>query len=368
MRALPLSKALAARGHTVALFLPPWSYSQDAGRVEEQQGVRIENVAVAPRVLIAPRLFARVRAFQPDVVHVFKPKAYAGLAQWLIWHMRGVGLQKTRLVLDTDDWEGAGGWNDRENYSRAQKKFFAWQERWGLAHADAVTVASRALETLAWSLGVSPARVHYLPNGVNPLPPAMVTREEMRARLGLQDARVILWYTRFFESDVARVGEILRCVFAQMFDAKLLLVGKGLFGEEQKFLDMASAQGWRERVIHAGWVEASQLRAFFAAADAAMYPFDDTLINRAKCPVKLIDLLAAGLPVVGEAVGQLREYIRHNETGILVEPHDTENFSRRMIQLLQDEPLRARLGENAKQRMEREYSWEKLAEQVERAY
>jgi len=30
----------------------------------------------------------------------------------------------------------------------------------------------------------------------------------------------------------------------------------------------------------------------------ALYPFDDNLINRTKCPVKLTDLLYAGIPVV----------------------------------------------------------------------
>src|SRR5581483_1845011 len=197
VRALPLAKALTARGHSLALFLPPWSYPQDAGRVSKEDGVRVENVAIAPRAAIPQRLLSRVRAFQPDAVHVFKPKAYAGLTQWLWWQMRRAGFHKTRIVLDTDDWEGAGGWNDREPYSWAQKKFFAWQERWGLTHADRITVASRALETLVCSLGVPREQVVYVPNGVNPLPPSLSTRAETRARYGLDDARVMLLYTRF---------------------------------------------------------------------------------------------------------------------------------------------------------------------------
>jgi glycosyltransferase involved in cell wall biosynthesis len=368
VRALPLGKALVARGHTVAMFLPPWSYPQDAGRVYDDAGVHIENVTIAPNALIPTRLVARVRAFQPDVVHMFKPKAYAGMTQWLLWQMRRVGLHRARMVLDTDDWEGAGGWNDRENYSWAQKKFFAWQEQWGLKHADAVTVASRALETLVLSLGVSRERVMYLPNGVNPLPASELTRDAARTQYGLQNARVLLLYTRFFEYDLARLVDVLTRVFVKLPDAKLLLVGKGLFGEEKRFLEMASARGWRERIVDAGWVEPAQLRELFAAADVALYPFDDTLINRAKCPVKLIDLLASGVPVVGEAVGQLREYIQNQETGILVEPRDTEAFARNLIMLLQDADAPARLGKCAADRMARDYDWGTLAERAEFAY
>lgn len=368
VRALPLAKALTQRGHTVAMFLPPWSYPEDAGRVFDEEGVHIENVTVMPRVQIPLRLVSSVRAFQPDVVHVFKPKAYAGLTQWFLWQMRRVGMSKARIVLDEDDWEGAGGWNDLEPYSWTQKKFFARQEQWGLTHADAVTVAARALETIVWSLGVPRARVVYLPNGVNHLPASSETREMVRHALGLEDAPVILLYTRFFEYALTRLVQVLTRVFAQMPNAKLLVAGKGLFGEEKKFIELAEARGWRERVVDAGWVDMTRLRAFFAASDLAVYPFDDTLINRTKAIVKLMDLLSCGVPVVAEAVGQIKEYIRHNESGMLVPLGDVDTFVSSVLELLNHPGKRARLGACAMETMSREYDWCKLAECAERAY
>ncbi len=368
VRALPLAKALTRRGHAVVMILPPWSYSQDAGRVWDEDGVRIENVTISPRAQIPFRLTEKARAFRPDVVHIFKPKGYAGIAQWLLWQTRRVGSMNARIVLDTDDWEGAGGWNDLEPYSFAQKKFFAWQEQWGLKHADAVTVASRALETIVWSLGVARNQVLYLPNGVNPLPESNVTREQIRAELNLNDAPVILLYTRFFEFDTTRLVEILARVFLQMPDAKLLLVGRGLFGEEKKFSEMATARGWRERIVDAEWVEMEKLRAYFAASDVAMFPFDDTLVNRCKCSVKLIDLLANGVPVVAECVGQIQEYISHNETGMLVKPNDVNAFANSVVELLNDKAKRARLGANAIGRMKQDFDWENLAASVEEIY
>ena len=368
VRALPLAKALTRRGHEVALFLPPWSYPQDAGRVWDDAQVRIENVTISPRAQIPFRLVEKTRAFRPDVIHIFKPKAYSGIAQWLLWQMRRAGILNARIILDTDDWEGAGGWNDLEPYSFAQKKFFAWQEQWGLKHADAVTVASRALETLVWSLGVARKNVLYVPNGVNPLPESNFTRAQIRNELLLNNARVMLLYTRFFEFDLARLVEILARVFSQMPDAKLLLVGRGLFGEEKKFLEMTTARGWRERVVDAGWVEPEKLRAYFAASDVAIFPFDDTLVNRCKCSVKLIDLLANGVPVAAERVGQIREYIQHNETGVLVAPNDIEAFANCTVELLKDGEKRARLGNSAKEKMVREFGWENLAARVEEIY
>lgn len=106
----------------------------------------------------------------------------------------------------------------------------------------------------------------------------------------------------------------------------------------------------------------------FARAVLAIYPFDDTLINRTKCPVKLLDLLGAGIPVIAEEVGEIRELIRHGETGWLVPPGDEEGFARAVITLLGDPERRARLGEAAAQRVRQIRSWDRLAEIAEGAY
>ncbi len=362
VRALPLAQALTARGHAVTLILPPWSFPDDAGKTWDDGGVRIENVPITPRAQIPFRMFTALRAFRPDVVHVFKPKAYSGAVQWLLWQMRRVGMANVRIILDEDDWEGAGGWNDLELYSGSLKKVFSWQESWGLTHADVVTVASRALETIAWSHGIGRERVYYLPNGVNALPPSTLTGETVREQLGLRAAPVLLLYTRFFEYDLARVGRVISGTLQFVPNVKILLVGRGLYGEEQKFLELAQSLGWQDRVLNVGWVEPNTLRGYFAAADVALFPFDDTLVNRCKCSVKLVDLLANGVPVVAEAVGQTKEYIRHNETGILVPPGDERTFITSVVEVLNDSAKHKQLGACAAVAMAAAYSWEKLAE------
>lgn len=47
------------------------------------------------------------------------------------------------------------------------------------------------------------------------------------------------------------------------------------------------------------------MRDYFAAADLAICPLEDSLLNRARCPAKLVDLLAAGLAVVADDVGEV---------------------------------------------------------------
>ncbi|RLC81341.1 MAG: glycosyltransferase family 1 protein [Chloroflexi bacterium] len=367
VRALPMARALVARGHTATLLLPPWHNPKDGGQCWEEDGVAIENIHLPPNIpglshlIIALRLAWRAMALRPDVIHLFKPKAHSGLAHWLL--SRLPRAHRPRLVVDADDWEGPGGWNEIGGYTPAQRRFFAWQERWGLTHADAVTVASRALEGLVWALGVPPERVFYAPNGVGQK--AGGKRQKARSK---HPASCILLYTRFFEFPVSRVIEVLWRVREQIPEARLLVVGKGFSGEEEILLKLAQETGLASAVEYVGFVEPEKLSSYFAQADVAIYPFDDTLLNRAKCPVKLLELLAAGVPVVAEAVGQNREYIRHTETGWLVPSGDVDSFAEAVTQLLEGAQLRERLGQAAARDARERFAWERLIEAVERDY
>lgn len=368
-RALPLAKALVSHGHQVAMFLPPWSWPSDSGRVWEDGGVRIENVPIFPAWMIGPRLVRRVSDWKPDAVHCFKPKSFSGISAWMFWQLRRAGRARARLVIDEDDWEGAGGWNDIEKYSAIQRRFFSWQETWGLTHCDSVTVASKALETIAWSMGGARSRVHYLPYGINPF--ASKDREagaSVRNELGLGQDPVLLLYTRFFEFGLERLVHVLSRISQLLPRARYLVVGKGLFAEENVLGELAKECGFSNKVAYAGWVPEDKLPGYFAAADAAIYPLDETLVNRCKCLVKLGDLLTAGVAVVAEAVGQAQEYIENEATGVLVEAGGVEEFSRTTVRVLQDSSLRDRLGSNAAAHMAQNYNWGRLVRIAEMAY
>ncbi|MEA3345010.1 MAG: glycosyltransferase family 4 protein [Chloroflexota bacterium] len=366
-RALPLGKALAARGHRVRVIVPPWDWPADAGREWREDSVQVQCLTLSPSApglssaALLVRLVRGALEVQPDVIHCFKPKAYAGLAAFLLWYARGLGVWQGRLVVDSDDWEGPGGWNERGGYSWTQRHFFAWQERWGLRHADAVTVASHALQTLAWSLGVPPQRVHYLPNGVSPRALTQGKGEGVGRGCGMEGRPVVLCYTRFVGCGPSRWARIVAEVADRVPLAHFLVVGVGLAGEEREFQDRIQAQGLAERVTPAGWVPEEDLPRYFAA-DLALFPLDDTLVNRARCPAKLADLLAAGVPVLAEAVGEAKKYIEDGVSGVLLPPGSPPGrWGVEAAALLDNDARRRRLGMTARREMEK-FTWGQLVE------
>jgi glycosyltransferase involved in cell wall biosynthesis len=252
------------------------------------------------------------------------------------------------LVVDTDDWEGPGGWSDdpRLGYTRWQRWFFAWQERFGLSHADAWTVASPCLRERAIQFGAHPERVFVLPNGVEPDP---VTLSAAEAHVG---SRSVLLYTRFAGVCPADVAAVWLRVRQELPDARLTVAGRGLAGEEE-------ALGRLPGVELKGWVQADQLADVLRSGDVALVLWADTPANRARSSAKVRQLMAAGLAIVGYAVGELPATLA--DSAVLVPVGDVDACAQAVVGLLKD-PLRAReLGAQARQRVLAHFTWDRLA-------
>ncbi|MBI4505759.1 MAG: glycosyltransferase family 4 protein [Chloroflexi bacterium] len=360
-RALPLARALVARGHAVHLLVPPWDSPADAGSEWDDSGVHIAHLPTPAGLAWARSvlpLARAARALRPDVVHSFKPIGPGAGALLVLQAWRAVAGRGPALLCDADDWEGSGGWNVRRR-GLVRRAAIAAQERLVLQRADGVTVASRALAEIVGHL--RRGSVFYVPNGPS-VCAAGGPRSAPRAR-----APVVLLYTRFAEFGLERFAWRWAAVVAREPRARLLLVGRGLAGEERQLADLLAARGLRDTALFTGWLAEDDLPRYLQAADVALYPCDDTLANRTKSPVKLVELLAAGLPVVAEAVGEVPAYLLEGRAGRLVAPGDDEDFVAATLDLLGDDARRTALAAAARAAAAH-FAWPRLAERVEAAY
>ncbi len=370
-RCLPLGKALAQRGHEVALFVPPYDSPADDGLCWTEDGVAVVNVRLPPgmergglgsavgHAWLGWRTYRAVAAWQPQVVHAFKPKGPSGLTAALLWLARPLA-SRTRLpslVVDSDDWEGPGGWNDdpRAAYSAMQRRFFAWQERYGLSHADAWTVASTCLRERAVTFGADPARVHVLHNGLSDFGRLLLSVEAS----GLESGPAALLYTRFAGVEPEGVAALWAELRAALPEARLTVVGRGVGGEERTLCDVPG-------ITVAGWHEPAELPALFARHRLAIAPWADTPANRARHSAKVLEMMAAGLPVVAYGVGELPATL--GEAGVIVPSGDRRAFAGAVTALLRDPARAAQLGASARERVARHFNWDILADIAVSAY
>ncbi len=361
-RMIPLAAGLQRLGHRVTIIAPPYTNPEDSGKEETIGGVLVRNVSLGPsnKVLgalaLARRMYRAARAEKADLVHLFKPKGYGGLAAFALILSRVAGRRTPALFVDTDDWEGAGGMNDLHPYGWAERILFSFQERRLQKLAAGVTAASRTLQARTGHLGIPPDRVLYLPNCVDDIPPG--NGAGIRTELGIPaDAPVVLLYTRFFEFGQQRLHQVLGEICRRVPAVRVLVVGKGRRGEEEQLLRAAAELGFARALHLAGWVEPARIPDYLAVGDVALYPFDDNLVNRAKCPAKLTELLRAGVPVVADRVGQIAEYIEAGSTGILCDPGAWQEMAERTVELLGKNGQGRVLGEAGRRHLLEKFSW-----------
>lgn len=372
-RMLPLAVELQRLGHIVTIIAPPYTNPEDSGKTEILRGVRLLNVTL-PRggkargaLPLARRMFQAALAEKADIVHLFKPKGYGGLAAMLLISLRRLGAAMPPLFVDTDDWEGKGGMNELHAYSPAEKRLFAFQEKWLSRRACGMTVASRELERLTQGLGVATERILYLPNCVEDALPGDGGRVRLQSAIAA-DTPVVLLYTRFFEFSQERLHRVLAGIHRQVPGVRFLVVGQGRQGEEGRLIDAARELGFGEALIMAGWVEPRHIPDYLAAADVAVYPLDDTLVNRAKCPAKLTEIVRAGVPVVADSVGQAREYIADGTTGVLCAPGAPERMIAGTVGLLRHPELRRRIGAAGRAFLLDRFNWHNAATTLDQFY
>lgn len=106
-------------------------------------------------------------------------------------------------------------------------------------------------------------------------------------------------------------------------------------------------------VRYLNWNLADELN-FFGHFDIGVMPLEDSPFARGKCAFKLIQYMAAGLPVVASPVGVNSDIVMSGRNGYLAETQDEWQSSLR--QLIDDPALRQRFGENGRELVRRSYS------------
>lgn len=112
------------------------------------------------------------------------------------------------------------------------------------------------------------------------------------------------------------------------------------------------------RTESVAWSEATEI-PLILGMDIGIMPLANTLWERGKCAYKLLQIMAAGRPVVASAVGANCEVVQHGTNGFLAV--STQEWITALLDLIRDPPLRRHLGITARDTVERDYSQKKVA-------
>lgn len=264
------------------------------------------------------------------------------------------------LVLEfnsSDVWKGQH-WGELRLLSLAKLG-----ERLSLRAADRVVVVSRVLRDAHLALGVPEDRIVVNPNGVDPsrFQPGADGRA-VRERHALQQCVVVGFSGTFgVWHGIPTLGAAIPLVAAARPNVRFLLVGDGPLRHslEQQVRDA----GVERRVEASGLVAHELMPEYLAACDILLSPHGRQADGREffGSPTKLFEYLAAGRAIVASGIGQIAEVLEHEQTALLVPPDDPRALAEAVIRLVDDAPLRARLGRAARMAAEQRHTWQQNA-------
>jgi glycosyltransferase involved in cell wall biosynthesis len=141
-------------------------------------------------------------------------------------------------------------------------------------------------------------------------------------------------------------------------DIELLIVGEG--DDVERVKGIVDARGLGEAVRFAGLRPIEQLEPLFERASAGIVPIVDDPFTRYMLPVKLLEDVALGLPVISSETPTIRAYF--DETMVaFVRPGDVADLAAKIVALRRDPDLRESLVRSADTFLDR-YSWDRESE------
>jgi phosphatidylinositol alpha-1,6-mannosyltransferase len=229
--------------------------------------------------------------------------------------------------------------------------------RFAVRHADAIVAVSRYTRQLALDSGATPGQIHIIHPGTSPVgavslererPPTVVTVSRLEDRYKGHD--ILLRALPLVRAKIPDVRWVvigdgpLRPVLAD------LSLGAGLEGVVQ-FLG-AVEDDERDEWMRRAWVFAmiSRLPAGRFAGEGF--------------GIVYLEANAHGTPALAGNVGGAIDAVDDEVTGVLVEPTDHVAVAGALVDLLQDEERRRRLGAQGAARTD-QFAWPRVAEQVE---
>jgi glycosyltransferase involved in cell wall biosynthesis len=118
-----------------------------------------------------------------------------------------------------------------------------------------------------------------------------------------------------------------------------------------------------ERVIFVGKVSPEEIHFYHQLADVFVLPSLAEGISNS-----LLEAMSCGLAVVATRIGGNEEVIEDNVDGLLFPPGDTLELSKKLERLLLDGDLREHLGEKAREKMGKRYSFPLIASRYRELY
>jgi rhamnosyl/mannosyltransferase len=140
-------------------------------------------------------------------------------------------------------------------------------------------------------------------------------------------------------------------------------VGSGDYYDKLK--ETVKDKGLARKVILTGGVPFNDIPKYLAACDVFVLPSFSRL---EAFGLVVLEAMASSKPVIVSNIPGVTEVVVEGEEGLHVEPMNAQDLADKINLLLSDSSLRKKMGENGRRKVETEFTWDKVVNQLEEVY
>lgn len=235
-------------------------------------------------------------------------------------------------------------------------RFSIYKHFYGIA--DHIVFVSDLQRQFFKKLGIQPRSDEVIHNGIDldrfSAREVFADATNLRRDLGFAENDLVIGLCAVFREEKRHCDllDALRLLRNKQLPAKVLLIGDGPMRKQiEAHRDALDLQ---DSVVLCGFQQ--DVRPYIAACDImALTSHAETF------PIATLEYMAFGKPIVASAVGGMPEQIRDGHNGLLYTPGDIEALSS-ALEKLAPPSIRQRVGENARQIVEAEFSLHRMLE------
>ena len=294
---------------------------------------------------------------KPDVIIATSPQLLVALSGWwLAWWKRVPFVFEVRdLWPESLAAVGAGSEGTLLHRTLGAIAGFLYRR------ADRIVVVTPAFKDhLIRYWNVPAAKISVVENGVETdlfrLDPAVM---EVRKQLKLEDRFLICYIGTMgnahgLETVIAAAEELQTALPRALF----LLIGEG--AEKERIVELAAAR----KLTNIQFLDQQpreRIPAYISAADLCLVMLKKTELFKTVIPTKLLEYMACERPVIVAVDGQARQIVEEAGAGVFVQPENSQDLVRAILNLAKDPEHRRKMGTNGRQYIVNKLSREKTA-------
>ncbi len=346
-------------------------HGNDQAEIEEVEGLKFYRSAPISGLMsklpllnqmanIAPmvkRILEVIAIEKPDVIHAHSP-ALNGLAALKAGRKSGLPVVYEIRAFWEDAAVDHGTCKEDDLRYRLTRKM----ETHVVNNANAVTTICEGLRADLISRGFEESKFTVIANAVNIeqfnviTPQDKANNAELADSLQLTGCDVLGFLGSFYAYEGLDLAiAAMPAVLAKNPKARLLLVGGG--PQEQHLKQQVILLGLEGKVIFTGRVPHSEVGKYYSLVDLLVYPRKAMRLTNLVTPLKPLEAMAQGKPVLASDVGGHKELISDNETGFLFKAGDSVELAERMVDLLADKYKRNSVLVNGRDYVENVRNW-----------